>query len=152
MKKESLNLLKQVDIAGLRGYDIQELLKHEIMDTMLYLTKDGMLRKPHKSELAQEIKKCLPSNSDQIAINEMNSAILIDFMTCCRKVPVKKLKLQTTKTWPITYGKPFKRISSNCGRINIIFDLCLDHQSIKQGGRMRRLNREVAETTILSIK
>ena len=143
--------MKQVDIARLRGYDIQELLKHEITSTSFYLTKDGVFRKSPKSELAQETKKRLPSTSDQIPINEMNSAILIDFMTYYRKVPVKNSNFKHVKTWPITFGKTFQRISSNCGRIDIIFDLYLD-QSIKQVEGMRRSKGEIVQTTILSIK
>ena len=48
--------MKKVDIARLRGYDIQELLKHEIRSTSFCLIKVGMLRKSWKSELAQKSK------------------------------------------------------------------------------------------------
>lgn len=72
--------MKKVDIARLRGYDIQELLKYEIRSTSFCQIKVGILRKSWKSELAQKIKKFLPSTSNQIPISEINSAILIDFL------------------------------------------------------------------------
>ena len=78
--------------------------------------------------------------SDQIPINEMNSAILIDVRTYCRKVPVKKLKLQTYEDLVNHLWQTLQRISSNCGRIDIVFNLYLD-QSIKQGERMGRSKR-----------
>ena len=108
--------------------------------TSFYLTKDGMFRKSPKSELSQEIKKCLPSTLDEIPINEMNSPILIDFMAYCRKVPAKKLKLQTYEDVANPLRQTFQRISFNLA------------QSIKQGEPMTRSKGEVLETTILSIK
>ena len=43
----------------LHNLGIADLLKHEIVSTSLYLTKDGELRKSPKSELARELKNLL---------------------------------------------------------------------------------------------
>ena len=151
LKKESLKFMRRLDIARLRGFDIQELLKHEITSTSFYLTKDHMLRKSPKSELAQEIKTCLSTISEQVPFSEMSSAIVIDFMAYCRKVPVKKLQLQTYEDLANNLWQTFQKISSNSARIDIVFDLYLD-QRIKQGERTRRSKGAVVETKIFTIK
>ena len=53
---EKANLARTVDIARVQGYDIKELLSYEITSTSFYLTKDGFLKKPDKSELVRLLK------------------------------------------------------------------------------------------------
>ena len=57
INKESLAALKQIDYARVRSYCVQRLLTYELADTSYFLTKDGFLRKPEKSELVREIEK-----------------------------------------------------------------------------------------------
>ena len=60
INKLTVKLMLQVDIARTRGYDLRQLLRHELISPSLYLTKDGLLRKSSKSERAQALKHHVP--------------------------------------------------------------------------------------------
>ena len=49
-----------------RGYDINYLLSYELTSTSLFLTRNGFLTKPEKSQLVHELEKKLqtPQNSE----------------------------------------------------------------------------------------
>ena len=58
VKKETIAALRTIDYARLREYNITHLLKSELTSYPLFLTEDGLLKKPNpKSELFQEIEK-----------------------------------------------------------------------------------------------
>ena len=63
INKLTVKLMLQVDIVRTRGYDLRQLLRHELISTSLYLTKDGLLRKSSKSERAQVLKHHVPDIS-----------------------------------------------------------------------------------------
>ena len=63
VNKLTVELMLQVDIARTRSYDLRQLLRHELISTSLYLTKDGLLWKSPKSELAQVLKHHVPDIS-----------------------------------------------------------------------------------------
>ena len=121
-------------------------MQNEITTTSLYLTKDGYLRKSPKSELAQVLKSHISEMPSEVLGAEIPSALIIDFMAYCRKVPVKKLQLKTYADFARHLWGTFQRLSTSSQRIDIIFDLYLD-QSIKEGERNRR-NQGFVETTI----
>ena len=59
-KAETITAMKFIEYAGHRGYPIEELLKYEIAPTAFYLLdKDGMMKKPNKSELVKELMENL---------------------------------------------------------------------------------------------
>ena len=150
VKKETIQFMRNIDIARTRDYDLKELLQHEITSTSLYLTKDGYLRKSPKSELMQVIKSYIPVIPSEVSGAEIPSALIIDFMAYCRKVPIKKLLLKTYEDLARHLWGTFQGLSTTSQRIDIIFDLYLD-RSIKQGERNRRSKEGVVETTILQL-
>lgn len=152
VKKETIDFLCTIDYARLRQFNVEELLSYEIGSTSFYLTKDGSLRKSPKSELAREIKKLLDAEcSESVPAANLKSMIVIDFMAYARKVPTKKMKLQTYEDFVKVLWKTFSTLSNNCVRTDIIFDLYLQ-QSIKQDERIRRSKSDPIETKIGSIK
>jgi len=56
IKNETLTFLRVIEIARLRGYDLENLLCYEITNTSFFLQKDSTLRKSPKFELAKELK------------------------------------------------------------------------------------------------
>ena len=72
-------------------------------------------------------------------------------MAYCRKVPLKKLLLNTYGDLVRHLWATFQGLSSSSERTYIIFDLYLD-QSIKEGEHNRRSQDGVVETTILQLK
>ena len=121
-----------------------------MIPTSLYLTKDGLLRKSPKSELAQVLKDHDPDIPTEMrSAGEMQSALVIDFMAYCRKVAIKKLCLNTYSDFSKHLLSTFQNIFQTSQRIDIVFDLYLD-QSIKQGERNRQKNKGCIEITIKS--
>ena len=59
VNKETVVFLRHIDYARVRGFDLRQLLKHEIVPVSFYLTKDGLFRKSVKSELTKGLKGLL---------------------------------------------------------------------------------------------
>ena len=114
----------------------------------LHQPKDGMRRKSKKSELTREIKKLLPEIPKMVVTNEFESAVVIDFMSYSRKVPIKKLNLRTYEDFCKHLLASSQCLSKKSTGIDIVFDIYLDG-SIKQQERTRR-GKEYIETTISS--
>ena len=147
VSKATVQFMRQIDIARTRSYDLKKLLQHELTSTSLYLTKDGFLRKSPKSELAQVLKHHVPVIPTEVPSGDMQTALIIDFMAYCRKVPIKKLLLKTYADLAKHLWTTFQCIFPLSQRIDIIFDLYLD-KTIKQGERSRRSKGESIEITI----
>ena len=141
-----------IDYSRLRSFDIADLLKHEIVSTSFYLTKDGELRKSLKSELARELKNLLEMPClVEIPDSDLKSVIVVDFMAYARKIPTKKMMLSTYEDYFKALWRTFSSLSKDCSRIDIVFDIYLRH-SIKQGERNRRSKLDPIETNITCIK
>ena len=149
VNKETLSFLRTIDIARLREYDLQVLLQYEITSCSFYLTKDGNLRKSPKSDLATELKRSLATIPNDVPSSAADSVIIFDFMAFSRKVPVKKIKLQTFEDLFKHLFATFKRLSAGCQRIDIVFDIYLD-SSIKQHERKRRSEKHQSTETIIT--
>ena len=103
VNKETLSFLCTIDIARRREYDLQVLLQYDITSCSFYLTKDGNLRKSPKSDLATELKRSLATIPNDVPSSAADSVIIFDFMAYSRKVPVKKIKLQTFEDLNISF-------------------------------------------------
>ena len=57
LSKETVKFLRHIDYCRLRKFDLRCLLSYEISPTPFYLVKDGLMRKPNKSDLVNELKK-----------------------------------------------------------------------------------------------
>ena len=146
-KKNTVDILRYMDYAGERGFDPEELLKFELSDTAHYLEKQGKkglsneLKKSNKSELLNGLIQLLPSKSRNVH-HPSYEMLVVDFMGLIRKLPVKKMKLQT-------YGDLMEAVltgikalvSDTTTRIDIVFDMYLD-RSIKDFERERRSTKE----------
>ena len=70
-----------INYSRLRNLDNADLLKHEIISTSFYLTKDGELQKSPKSELVRELKNLLEKPCPvEIPDSDLKSVVVIDFM------------------------------------------------------------------------
>ena len=70
-----------IDYSRLRNLNIADLLKHEIVSILFYLTKDGELRKSPKSKLARELKNLLEKPCPvEIPDWNLKSVVVIDSM------------------------------------------------------------------------
>ena len=71
------------------------MLTYEITSTSFYLTKNGFLDKPTKSQFSNEIRNLYQEHFEAVPIGGLKSIAVFDFMSFCRKEPTKKLKLKT---------------------------------------------------------
>ena len=152
VNKETINFLRMIDYSRLHNLDIADLLKHEIVSTSFYLTKDGELRKSPKSELARELKNLLEKPCPvEIPDSDLKSVVVIDFMAYARKISTKKMMLATYEDFFKALWRTFSSLSKGCSQIDIVFDVYLRH-SIKHGERNRRSKLDPIETSITSVK
>ena len=86
-KKESMILLKSVDVAHARAYDVKTLLSYEIGSTSFFLTKDGYLRPASNKSDLQKKTRISQVPLKQLKIN-CRFAVLFDFMAYARKLEV----------------------------------------------------------------
>ena len=152
VNKETIHFLQMIDYSRLCNLDIVDLLKHEIILTSFYLTKDGELRKSPKSELARELKNLLEKPCPvEIPDSDLKSVVVIDFMAYARKISTKKMMLATYEDFFKALWRTFSSLSKGCSRIDIVFDIYPIH-SIKQGKRNQRSKLDLIETNITSVK
>ena len=86
-KKQLAETQKIFDIARVREYDIQELLTYDLIDTS-YLFDAGLMVKPNKSELCNELEKMLePTDYLQpSAWTPANTTAIVDVMAHLRRM------------------------------------------------------------------
>ena len=148
-KKDTMTLLRTVDIARARCYDIKKLLSYELTSIPHFLTEDGFLRSAKtKSDLLEDIRFTQIPFKD-IDIN--NDVTVIDFMAYARKLEsrMKNCGLKTFGDFLNNIWKTFERYSSKSKRIDIVFDNYF-HNSVKSGERRIRANKSPAVKTSIN--
>ena len=152
VNKETIHFPQMIDYSRQRILDIADLLKHEIVLTSFYLTKDGELRKSPKPELARELNNLLENSCPvDVPDSDLKSVVVVDFMAYARKIPTKKTMLATCEDFFKALWRTFSILSKGCSQLDIVFDVYLRH-SIKQGERNRRSKLDLIGTNTASVK
>ena len=98
-----------INYSRLRNLDIANFLKHEIVSTSFYLTKDGELRKSPKSKLVRELKNLLEKPCPvEIPDSDLKSVVVIDFMAYAWKISTRKMCWLRMKIFLKNCGEPFQ--------------------------------------------
>ena len=136
-KKETMAMLRTVDIARSRCYGVKLLLSYELTTTSYFLMDDdGYMRSSKsKSELLQYIR------FEQIPYNDLdigNYALFVDFMAYARKLDnrITKCGLKTFGDFALNIWNTIMRHSVTSNRIDIVFDNYLT-ESVKSGQRKK---------------
>ena len=91
LTKETVKLLRHIDYARLRDFDLKILMGYEISPTCFRLKKGGLIRKPNKSKLITELKSMITKHiPTHLPPTNHHRNVIIDFMAYARKVPIKK--------------------------------------------------------------
>ena len=91
LAKETVKLLRHIDYARLRDFDLKILMSYEISPTCFHLKKGGLIRKPNKSKLITELKCMITKHiATHLPPTNHHRNVIIDFMAYARKVPIKK--------------------------------------------------------------
>ena len=108
------------------------------------------MRKPDKADLLSELKGMMPEKAPTtLPQTNHQRAIIIDFMAYARKAPTKKLKLGTYNDFYNDHWKTFTLLATLCRRIDIIFDVYIDHSG-KASEQRRRTTVDGIETVIFA--
>ena len=79
--------MQYIDYARIKNYAIKSFLHYELTTMSFFLTKDGHLRKPRKSDLATELKKLFEGTCPQsLPAVTHERMMIIDFMGYSHKV------------------------------------------------------------------
>ena len=136
-KKESTSAQKQLDLARVRGFDIEEMLKYDLVSSSSLFDQYNLMSKPVKSSLVKELEKQLNANDyfHPKSWKMVTTACIVDVMGYIRRLKLKQLK---------TFGElceQFISMVSNIHlkstRIDFVFDSYLEG-SIKDSERERR--------------
>ena len=135
MKKMS-KCTKDLDIAKKRGFQLHELLIYDHLEENVLFEKDE-LRKPNKSILIQTLEASYLEHSEYNfkKDSKLNTAIIVDFMSVIRKIPLQKFKSFQEALeflWCMIL-----RSHDNLNRIDIVYDSYIEN-SIKDSERRRR--------------
>ena len=140
IEKENVKLLRYIDIARTRNFDVQELSPYELSKQPRYVTKEKA--SDGKSQLPRAIEEHLKEATiKEVPINEVRSCILFDFMAYARRVPVKTDHIQCLGDFVEHIWNTFTRLSDNSIRIDIVLDLYID--SITKGNERLRRKKSV---------
>ena len=93
-KKESARAQKLMELAGVRGFDAEELSRYDLVPSKYLFGEDGLMTKPVKSALTQELEKSLQPNDYQTPLewDQCKTAYLVDVMAFLRRVQTEQLK------------------------------------------------------------
>ena len=137
-KKETMDLLRIVDIARARCFSIDVLLSFEVTNTSLFLVKDNFLREAsNKSDLLTYIRL---KQSPFVDLNiTLKLGTFIEFMSYARKLNSRmhKENMKTFGDFVENLWESFQRYSKGSYRLDIVFDNYYN-DSVKSGERLRR--------------
>ena len=138
-KKQLAETQKIFDIARVREYDIQELLTYDLIDTSYLFDAEGLMVKPNKSDLCNELEKMLePTDYLQpSAWTPANTTAIVDVMAHLRRM--RLANLNTFGDLCTDFLGYVHILSHSANRIDFVFDTYID-ASVKDSERARRCN------------
>lgn len=137
-KKQMAETQKIYDIARVRGYDMKHLMEFDLIDSSYLFDKNGLMTKPNKSELCNELEKHLEKADYILQPSECkpaNTVTIIDVMAGLRRMRVSQMNTfgeLCDKFLEVSYG-----LSRNSKRVDFIFDTYIEG-SVKDSERTRR--------------
>lgn len=137
IKQQLAEAQKIFDVARIRNYDVKHLLKYDLVETSYLFDGEGMMVKPNKSDLCDELEKILKKDdyTQPTEWADAKTTSIMDVMGCLRRM----------RTGPIkTFGefceKFIEMASGLCrgsDRIDLVFDTYVEG-SVKESERTRR--------------
>lgn len=123
LSKDQNEFTRKIEIARSRGYSVSSLLQYEMTDTSYFLTKDGYLTKPDKSDLLGLLR------TRNILVNDYQftpsrRVTVFDFMAEARRIGSRR-----KSGGIVTFGDAVRDIWKTCWevaqfseRIDFVFD------------------------------
>ena len=130
-----------LEIARERGLKTENLLKYDVVPFPLLFNDEGIMTKPTKSQLVQELEVHLKPE-DYSYRHSNNAAFIIDVMASVRRVNISNLyKFDNLLVTFVSSSEAYRRF----GRFDYVFDMYSEEPSAKDSERKRRNNTESIE-------
>ena len=149
LSKSNAAAQKNLDLARVRGYDMDELLKYDLIDSSYLFDNERLMKRPVKSMLIQEVEKYL-SPEDYVSPShwhQSKTTFLVDVMACIRRLTVKRLN---------TFGDLCNslvdyilNIAVGASRIDFVFNTYIEN-SVKDSERSRRRHSTAVEISCVA--
>ena len=132
---KEINIMdRNIEVARERGLTSQDLLQYDVVPSPMLFDDDGLMTKPDKSQLIQELKGRLKPEDYSFQCKS-ESAFIIDVMAGIRKVNTAELHCFDNI---ISLFKDMNGKFHQLGRCDYIFDIYNDSPNVKDTERLRR--------------
>ena len=132
---------RNIEIARERGLKTENLLKYDVVPSPLLFDDEGIMTKPTKSQLVQELEIHLKPE-DYSYRHSNNAAFIIDVMASVRRVNISNLyKFDDLLVTFVSSSEAYRWF----GRFDYVFDMYSEEPSAKDSERKRRNSMESIE-------
>ena len=148
-KKESTEAQRIVDVAKERNYDLEHLLKYDLVETSI-LFENNFMKKPAKSTLCPELEKKLKAHDYGCPSQwsfEVTTTYVVDVMGQTRRVPTVRYK--TFEEYATAYFHQIDTLSEHAAAIHLVFDSYIEG-SVKDSERLRRNTTPAVEISMIN--
>jgi len=93
-KKEDAQMRRSIEVARARGRSMEELLQYDVSSTSYLFDEKGLITKPQKSALVQDLEAKLTKDDERIPTkeSELQTACIADVMANIRKIKTKDIQ------------------------------------------------------------
>ena len=149
-RRQLADAQKIFDIASVRNHDIKELLTYDLVETNYLFHRSGLMNKPDKSDLCNELEKLLLKDEylQPNQWSDANATCIVDVMGCVRRLRTASVK--TFGDFCQNFSEMTKGICRKSNRTDFVFDTYIEG-SVKDSERARRSScRPIDLNTIAS--
>ncbi|XP_052271149.1 uncharacterized protein LOC127871907 isoform X2 [Dreissena polymorpha] len=139
-----------LDISQARGYDTKQLFQYDLVTTNYLFDEEGLMTKPAKYMLVNEIEKSLEPverEASPASWKETQTAYIVDVMANIRKLRISGLR--TFNDLCTAFARCISALSRPAKRIDFVFDSYIEG-SIKDNERSRRSRYRPIEVNMVN--
>ena len=135
---------QSTEVAHARGRTIEELLQYDVSSTSYLFDQEGLMTKPQKSALVQDLETKLTNDDERAPAkdSELQTACIADVMANIRKIKTKDI--QTFGDFCEQFLDYISAVGQEPHRLDLVFDSYVEG-SIKDSERNRRQDKAPIE-------
>ena len=139
---------RSIEVARARVRNMEELLQYDVSPTSYLFDQEGLMTKPQKSTLIQDLEANLTSDDERVPTkdSDLQTAFIADVMANIRKI--KTNDIQTFGEFCEQFLDYISVVGRGQDRLDLVFDSYVEG-SIKDSERNRRQDKAPIETNII---
>lgn len=143
-KKEDAQMMRSIEVTRARGRTMEELLQYDVSSTSYLFDQEGLMTKPQKSALVQDLETKLTNDDERVPTkdSELQTACIADVMANIRKIKTKDI--QTFGEFCEQFLDYISAVGRGPDRLDLVFDSYVEG-SIKDSERNRRRDKAPIE-------